>query len=158
MSLAGMAISLVAVAPCFTIADDKARTVAVAILTIVVFTFFYSIGAGPVPFTLSAEVFPLAYRGERRPLCNRNCLLKLLAEVGMSISVMVNFLGLGLLVLFVPELTDAFGGRASNCNTNPAECQDASRTGQARLLGLFAYEVLHLPVSRNQKLTDIPVG
>ena len=27
----------------------------------------------------------------------------------MSFSVMVNFLGLGLLVLFVPELTDALG-------------------------------------------------
>jgi hypothetical protein len=27
----------------------------------------------------------------------------------MSFSVMINFLGLGLLVLFVPELTKAFG-------------------------------------------------
>jgi hypothetical protein len=30
-------------------------------------------------------------------------------EVGMSFSVMVNFLGLGLLILFVPRLTDALG-------------------------------------------------
>jgi len=67
-----MATSLVAVAPCFKITDDMTRVVAVAILTIVVFTFFYSIGAGPVPFTLSAEVFPLAYRGKQRPLFNRN--------------------------------------------------------------------------------------
>jgi len=70
----------------------------------------------------------------------------------MSVSVMVNFLGLGLLVLFVPQLTSAFGGRASNCNVNPAGCQDASLTGQAKLLGLFAYEILHLRV--NESHTD----
>jgi hypothetical protein len=28
------------------------------------FTLFYGIGAGPVPFTFSAEVFPLAFRGK----------------------------------------------------------------------------------------------
>lgn len=63
MSLAGMAISLTVVAPCFKIKEQETRTAVVAVLTIVVFTFFYSIGAGPVPFTVSAEVFPLAYRG-----------------------------------------------------------------------------------------------
>lgn len=31
----------------------------------------------------------------------------------MSFSVMINFLGLGLLVLFVPQLTDAFRGQAN---------------------------------------------
>jgi hypothetical protein len=73
----------------------------------------------------------------------------------MSVSVMVNFLGLGLLVLFVPQLTDAFGGRASNCKANPAGCQDASLTSQARLLGLFAYAALNLRVLMNHKLTEI---
>lgn len=36
-----------------------------------------------------------------------------MAEVGMSFSVMVNFLGLGLLVLFVPELTTEFHGEGN---------------------------------------------
>jgi hypothetical protein len=31
----------------------------------------------------------------------------------MSFSVMINFLGLGLLVLFVPQLTMAFNGNAN---------------------------------------------
>lgn len=36
----------------------------VAGFTVVIFTFFYGIGAGSVPFTFSAEVFPLTYRGK----------------------------------------------------------------------------------------------
>lgn len=59
-----MTLSAVAVGPCFRIENQSARVGTVASLTVVVFTFFYSIGAGPVPFTLSAEVFPLAFRGE----------------------------------------------------------------------------------------------
>ena len=44
---------------------------------------------GPVPFTYSAECFPVEVR-----------------MVGMSFSVFVNFLGAGLLALFVPALTN----------------------------------------------------
>ena len=47
---------------------------------------------GPVPFTLSAEVFPLENR-----------------VVGMSFAVFVNLFGAGLLTLFVPALTVAIG-------------------------------------------------
>jgi hypothetical protein len=36
-----------------------------------------------------------------------------MTEVGMSFSVMVNFLGLGLLVLFVPQLTSKFHGEGN---------------------------------------------
>ena len=74
----------------------------------------------------------------------------------MSVSVMVNFLGLGLLVLFVPKLTEAFGGQEINCDTatSKAESRDASLTGQARLLGLFAYETHHLQILANNKLTE----
>lgn len=43
----------------------------------------------------------------------------------MSFSVMVNFVGLGLLVLFVPQLTYVFG-------------RGDSKKGQTNLLGLFA--------------------
>ncbi|KAE8336673.1 hypothetical protein BDV24DRAFT_178338 [Aspergillus arachidicola] len=95
ISLAGMFLSLLAIGFFFRIEIDKVSKVRLALVsafTIGFFTFFYGIGAGPVPFTFSAEVFPLAFR-----------------EVGMSFSVMVNFLGLGLLVLFVPQLTKALG-------------------------------------------------
>ncbi|KAI6902425.1 hypothetical protein KC318_g8883, partial [Hortaea werneckii] len=57
-----------------------------------IFTFFYSWGLGPVPFTLSAEVFPLENR-----------------VVGMSVAVFTNLFGAGLLTLFVPALTNAIG-------------------------------------------------
>ncbi|KAJ5472387.1 hypothetical protein N7530_006388 [Penicillium desertorum] len=92
VSFIGMFFSLVAVSGFFEIVDHDTRLILIAVFTSLFFVFFYSIGAGPIPFTLSAEVFPLCVR-----------------EVGMSFSVMINFLGLGLLVLFVPELTKAFG-------------------------------------------------
>ncbi|KAJ5854643.1 hypothetical protein N7534_007186 [Penicillium rubens] len=95
VSFIGMFFSLVAFSGFFEIAHHDTRLILVAVFTSVFFVFFYSIGAGPIPFTLSAEVFPLCVR-----------------EVGMSFSVMINFLGLGLLVLFVPELTKAFGRQA----------------------------------------------
>ncbi|KAJ5252537.1 hypothetical protein N7489_002947 [Penicillium chrysogenum] len=95
VSFIGMFFSLVAFSGFFEIAHHDTRLILVAVFASVFFVFFYSIGAGPIPFTLSAEVFPLCVR-----------------EVGMSFSVMINFLGLGLLVLFVPELTKAFGRQA----------------------------------------------
>ncbi|KAE8349846.1 MFS transporter [Aspergillus coremiiformis] len=100
ISLAGMFFSLLAIGLFFRIEAGPVRLALVSAFTIGLFTFFYGVGAGPVPFTLSAEVFPLAFR-----------------EVGMSFSVMVNFLGLGLLVLFVPKLTDALGnyGESNLC-------------------------------------------
>ncbi|KAJ5689546.1 Major facilitator superfamily domain general substrate transporter [Penicillium macrosclerotiorum] len=92
VSFIGMAVSLFAVSGFFYITKEEVRIGLVATFTIVIFNFFYSIGAGPIPFTLSAEVFPLCVR-----------------EVGMSFSVMINFAFLGLLVLFVPALTRKFG-------------------------------------------------
>ncbi|CAG8908812.1 unnamed protein product [Penicillium egyptiacum] len=93
ISFIGMFFSLVAVSGFFKIADHDTRLILIAVFTSLFFVFSYSIGAGPIPFTLSAEVFPLC--------------------VGMSFSVMINFLGLGLLVLFVPQLTNKFGGQAN---------------------------------------------
>lgn len=55
----------------------------------VLFTAFYSPGLGPVPFTLTAELFPLEYR-----------------MVGMSVAVALNLLLGGLLNLVVPTLLD----------------------------------------------------
>lgn len=63
ISLGGMALSLLVVSGCFLIPHRVERIGFVATFTIAVFTLFYSIGAGPIPFTLSAEVFPLCLRG-----------------------------------------------------------------------------------------------
>ncbi|KAL3455338.1 hypothetical protein BJX64DRAFT_297732 [Aspergillus heterothallicus] len=114
VSLGGMFFTLLATSGFFRIqSHDSARKGLVATFTIIVFTFFYGIGAGPVPFTFSAEVFPLAFR-----------------EVGMSFSVMVNFLGLSILILFVPPLTTAFSPKGPD--------HDSSRLiGQSNLLFLF---------------------
>ncbi|RDW62933.1 uncharacterized protein DSM5745_10044 [Aspergillus mulundensis] len=97
VSLAGIFFTIIAIGSFFFIPNDDARLGLVSFFTIVVFLFFYGIGAGPVPFTFSAEVFPLAFR-----------------EVGMSFSVMVNFLGLGFLVLLVPFLTREFGSNGNS--------------------------------------------
>lgn len=51
------------------------------------FTAVYSFGMGPVPFTYSAEIFPLEHR-----------------IIGMSIAVSVNLLGAGILAFFVPAI------------------------------------------------------
>ena len=59
-----MFLSLLAIGFFFRIGNDEARLALVSTFAIGFFTFFYGIGAGPVPFTFSAEVFPLAFRGE----------------------------------------------------------------------------------------------
>ncbi|KAJ0423941.1 major facilitator superfamily domain-containing protein [Aspergillus carlsbadensis] len=115
ISLGGMFFTLLATSGFFRIlSPDDARKGLVATFTVVVFTLFYGIGAGPVPFTFSAEVFPLAFR-----------------EVGMSFSVMVNFLGLSILILFVPPLTNAFSP------TNMDDRDSARLLGQSNLLFFF---------------------
>ena len=55
--------TLLAAGMCFFIPDDKgdARLGAIA-LFVYIFDAFYSPGAGPVPFTYTAEVFPLSHR------------------------------------------------------------------------------------------------
>ncbi|KAJ5397631.1 Major facilitator superfamily domain general substrate transporter [Penicillium cosmopolitanum] len=115
VSFSGMLCSLAAVAGFFKLTDPETRLILVAIISIAVFVFFYSIGAGPIPFTLSAEVFPLHVR-----------------DVGMSFSVMINFLFLGLLVFAVPSLTTKFG-HGNVCG----EASENLCNGQANLLGFF---------------------
>jgi hypothetical protein len=59
-----MFLSLVTISGFFKIVDhDDTRLNLIATFSIIFFVFFYSIGAGPIPFTLSAEVFPLCVRG-----------------------------------------------------------------------------------------------
>jgi hypothetical protein len=57
------------------------------------FIIVYSPTAGTSPFAISAEVFPLVVR-----------------EVGHSLAVAVNFIGLGIVLLVFPSLSDAMGG------------------------------------------------
>jgi hypothetical protein len=64
ISLSGMLISLAAVAGLFRITESNTRLALVSTVSVAFFLFFYSIGAGPIPFTLSAEVFPLCVRGK----------------------------------------------------------------------------------------------
>lgn len=64
ISFVGMTLSLIVVSGVFYITDQKIRMGLVTFFSIIIFTFFYSIGAGPIPFTLSAEVFPLCVRGK----------------------------------------------------------------------------------------------
>lgn len=59
-----MTVSLAAVSSFFYIKDAEVRLGLVTSISIAIFTFLYSLGAGPIPFTLSAEVFPLALRGK----------------------------------------------------------------------------------------------
>ena len=56
-----MCWSLLAGGMCFFIQNQTARTAAVATF-VYIFTIFYSVGEGPVPFMYSAEVFPLLQR------------------------------------------------------------------------------------------------
>jgi hypothetical protein len=58
-----MLFSLIAISGFFQIEDHDIRVNLIAITSIMFFVLFYSIGAGPMPFTLSAEVFPLCVRG-----------------------------------------------------------------------------------------------
>ncbi|KAK5130898.1 hypothetical protein LTR08_001561 [Meristemomyces frigidus] len=85
-----MALSILGAGMSFLIpADNHAHGPVIAFWTFVFF-IFYSCGMGPVPFTLSAEVFPLESR-----------------VVGMSFAVFCNLFGAGILALFVPPLTIA---------------------------------------------------
>lgn len=57
-----MAWTLFAAGLCSLIKDTTAH-VALVTMFIFLFTAFYSAADGPVPFTYSAEVFPLCHRG-----------------------------------------------------------------------------------------------
>ncbi|KAF9266880.1 hypothetical protein L218DRAFT_955981 [Marasmius fiardii PR-910] len=57
-----MAWSLLVAGFCFWIPDENSARVPLIALFIFIFCAFYSPGEGPVPFTYSAEVFPLTHR------------------------------------------------------------------------------------------------
>lgn len=68
-----MAWSLLVAGCCLLIDESSRAHVALVALFVFIFAAFYSPGEGPVPFTYSAEVFPLSHR-----------------EVGMSWAVATN--------------------------------------------------------------------
>ncbi|CAK3833275.1 MFS sugar transporter like [Lecanosticta acicola] len=57
-----MAWTLLAAGFCFYIPEEKTAHLALIALFIYLFAAFYSPGEGPVPYTYSAEVFPLSHR------------------------------------------------------------------------------------------------
>ncbi|KAJ5605578.1 hypothetical protein N7510_008359 [Penicillium lagena] len=79
-----MTITLIGTAMCFFTPEDSKAHLGLIALFIYLFAICYSPGAGPVPFTYSAEVFPLSHR-----------------EVGMSWAVAsINFWGFVLSLTF----------------------------------------------------------
>lgn len=93
-----MAWTLLAAGLCFLIPDSSPAHLGLIALFIFLFAAFYSPGEGPVPFTYSAEVFPLSHR-----------------EVGMSWAVATCLFWAAVLSLTWPRMeavmtaTGAFG-------------------------------------------------
>ncbi|KAF2138546.1 uncharacterized protein K452DRAFT_301081 [Aplosporella prunicola CBS 121167] len=83
--------SLLAAGFCFWIPESSTAHIGLIAFFIFVFGAFYSPGEGPVPFTYSAEVFPLSHR-----------------EVGMSWAVATNNFWASILSITFPRLLRAF--------------------------------------------------
>ncbi|KAI4644341.1 hypothetical protein J4E93_006242 [Alternaria ventricosa] len=89
LGLPNMAWSILVFAFLFKITDTSVQIPLVSIFA-VIFVAFYAPTAGTSPFSIAAEVFPLVSR-----------------EAGMAVSVAVNLLGAGILVLVFPFLQDS---------------------------------------------------
>ncbi|KAJ7594732.1 hypothetical protein C8J56DRAFT_927508 [Mycena floridula] len=87
-----MAWSLLAAGLCFLIPEGSAARVPLIALFIYIFAAFYSPGEGPVPFTYSAEVFPLTHR-----------------EMGMSWAVSTCLFFAAVLSITFPRILGSFG-------------------------------------------------
>ncbi|KAK7456375.1 hypothetical protein VKT23_010623 [Stygiomarasmius scandens] len=85
-----MAWSLLAAGFCFLIDESSKARVPLIALFIFIFAAFYSPGEGPVPFTYSAEVFPLTHR-----------------EMGMSWAVATCLFWAAVLSITFPRMTGA---------------------------------------------------
>ena len=71
--------------------EDKQLHLGLMALFVYLFAMFYSPGEGPVPFTYSAEVFPLSHR-----------------EVGMGWAVAINLFWAAALGITLPRMLSAF--------------------------------------------------
>ena len=92
LSLFGMFLSLLAAGFCFQIPQDNAARVAPIAIFLFIFAAAYSPGMGPVPFTYSAEAFPLSHR-----------------DMGMGLAVATNLWFAGVLTVVFPKLDTALG-------------------------------------------------
>jgi MFS family permease len=86
-----MCWTLLAAGFCFWIPSDSKAQLGMVAFFIYLFAMFYSPGEGPVPFTYSAEVFPLSHR-----------------EVGMAWAVATNNFWASVLSLTFPYILQAF--------------------------------------------------
>ncbi|KAK5079071.1 hypothetical protein LTS08_003778 [Lithohypha guttulata] len=87
-----MAWTLLAAGFCFYIPRESTAHLGMIAFFVYLFCAFYSPGEGPVPFTYSAEVFPLSHR-----------------EVGMGWAVATCLFWAGVLGLTFPKILQAFG-------------------------------------------------
>ncbi|KAK1221071.1 hypothetical protein PQX77_016118 [Marasmius sp. AFHP31] len=87
-----MAWSLLVAGFCFWIPTDNSARVPLIALFVFIFCAFYSPGEGPVPFTYSAEVFPLTHR-----------------EMGMSWAVATNLFWAAVVSVCFPRQLAVFG-------------------------------------------------
>jgi MFS family permease len=86
-----MAWTLLAAGFCFYIPEDNTAHLGMIAFFIYLFAAFYSPGEGPVPFTYSAEVFPLSHR-----------------EVGMGFAVATCLFWAAVLGITFPLILNAF--------------------------------------------------
>jgi len=91
-----MAWSLLAAGFCFWIPGNGIAHLAPIALFIFIFAAFYSPGEGPVPFTYSAEVFPLSHR-----------------EVGMAWAVATCLFWAAVLTITFPRMLQVIGPQGS---------------------------------------------
>ena len=66
ISFFGGAVTLLINSLCFNIQSDSPARLPLIALFIMVFTLFYSVGAGAIPFLYCAEVFPNEGRGRSK--------------------------------------------------------------------------------------------
>src|SRR6201985_3947541 len=85
-----MAWSLLAAGLCTLIPQTSKAHLGPVAMFVYIFAAFYSPGEGPVPFTYSAEVFPLSHR-----------------EVGMAWAVATNLFFAGVLGITLPAMLEA---------------------------------------------------
>ncbi|KAB8337295.1 hypothetical protein FH972_021596 [Carpinus fangiana] len=86
-----MAWTLLAAGLCFLIPEDNTAHLGLIAFFIFLFAAFYSPGEGPVPWTYSAEVFPLSHR-----------------EVGMGFGVATTLFWSSVLAISFPRILTAF--------------------------------------------------
>ena len=110
-----MAWTLLAAGFCFKIPVSSPAHVGLIAFFIFLFAAFYSPGEGPVPFTYSAEAFPLSHRGKFSQQSRHQPSDRFFLEIGMGFAVATNLFWAGVLTLTFPRLVAAFGPTGAVC-------------------------------------------